>query len=454
VAAMSNTDLPAPAKSLLVRNIIGGVVAALGVALIAMGANAAGGNGRWSIGAGSFFLLIGLIVLTPLLSRPVLSGVRPLLARAFGVSGNLAVLGARRNPRRTAATASALAIGLTLITGLSVLGVSIGRTVDMATVDNLKADYMVRMANGLPLDDSVADEITKVPGVTAATALESAYFDVDDKASAVTAADPASLARTVNITMVSGSRSALAQGKLLVDDKTAKSHGWKVGDAVQASYPDGTKAELTIGGTFADNLVLSPVVISDQLLAPHVDKPEIPQVLVKVTGGASARTAQAITDGLGDNPAITVTDQQGIRNTFGGAINTMLSIMYGLLGMSLIIAALGVVNTLAMSVFERRREIGMLRAIGLDRRRVRSMIRLEAVVISLFGAVSGVVLGLFISWAIGATIAPDVQGYVMVLPWTRIAIFLGLAALVGVLAAVWPARHAARLDVLEAIKTE
>ncbi|GGU80106.1 hypothetical protein GCM10010211_52780 [Streptomyces albospinus] len=128
--------------------------------------------------------------------------------------------------------------------------------------------------------------------------------------------------------------------------------------------------------------------------------------------------------------------------------------MYGLLGMSLIIAVLGVINTLAMSVFERRSEIGMLRAVGLDHGAVKRMIRLESVVISLFGAVAGVVLGLFIAWAAGDAITPDVQGCVMVVPWPRIALFLPLAALLGVLAASWPARRAANLDLLGAIKTE
>ncbi|AEW94460.1 MULTISPECIES: ABC transporter permease [Streptomycetaceae] len=454
VAAMSNAELPAKRKSLVVRNVIGALVAAIGVGLIALGAATGGSSGRWSIAGGGFFLLIGVIMLTPLLSQPVLSAVRPLLAKVFGVSGNLAARNARRNPRRTAATASALAIGLTLITGLSVLGVSLGRSIDKSTVDSLSADYMVKMANGMPLDASVADEVAKVPGVTATTALEAAYFDVDGKFSAISAADPGTLTKTVRIGMVTGSASALADGKILVEERTAHNRGWKVGDAVQARFPDGRHGELTVGGTFHDNLVLSPIVLPAGMLAPHVDKAEIPQVLVRTAGGASDRTAQAITDGLGDNPSITVIDRQGIRDSYGGMINSMLEIMYGLLGMSLVIAVLGVVNTLAMSVFERRRELGMLRAIGLDRRQVKSMIRQEAVVISLFGAVTGVVLGLFLAWAIGSTLAGDVPGYVMVLPWTRMLVFLALAALVGVLAAVWPARRAARLDILQAIKTE
>lgn len=159
-------------------------------------------------------------------------------------------------------------------------------------------------------------------------------------------------------------------------------------------------------------------------------------------------------DALGDNPAMSVMDRQDIRDMFGGFINTALNIMYGLLAMALLIAVLGVVNTLAMSVFERQQEIGMLRAIGLDRGRVKRMIRLEAVVISVFGAVIGVGLGVFLGWAIGRTLSSDIPGYALVIPWDRLGIFLLLAGLVGVLASLWPARSAAKLNMLTAIKTE
>ncbi len=454
VAAMSNAELPAPARSLLVRNILGALVSAGGAALVVLGAAAAGTTGRWEVGIGAFLLVVGVMVLTPLLSTPVLALLRPPLAGVFGVSGNLAARNARRNPRRTAATASALAIGLTLITGLSVIGVSIGQVIDKRTVDDLSADYMVRMASGGVLSPSVAQRLATVPGVTDATALEASTVRVGDRISAVTAADPASLTRTVRISTVSGSVSALGRGEILMLDKTAANRHLRTGDRLPVVFPDGKKTSVVLGGTFADNLALSPVVMPDTLLDPHVSVREVPQVLVRTAGGASARNAQAITDGLGDNPAISVMDRQAIRDTFGGLIDSMLNIMYGLLGMSLIIAVLGVVNTLAMSVFERRREIGMLRAVGLERGRVKRMIRVEAVVISLFGAVSGVVLGLFLAWATGDTFSADVPGYVMVLPWSRVALFLALAALVGVLAAVWPARRAARLDILEAIRTE
>jgi putative ABC transport system permease protein len=175
---------------------------------------------------------------------------------------------------------------------------------------------------------------------------------------------------------------------------------------------------------------------------------------VKTAGGASAAHERALTHALGDSPAFRIEDRQDIRNSYGGSVNTALGILYGLLAMALIIAVLGVVNTLAMSVFERQQEIGMLRAIGLNRPGVKRMIRVEAVVISLFGAVLGIVLGVFLAWAIGQTFKSSLPGYELVMPWTRILIFLGLSGVVGVLASLWPARSAARLDMLTAVKTE
>lgn len=203
------------------------------------------------------------------------------------------------------------------------------------------------------------------------------------------------------------------------------------------TYLDDTKARLTIGATYEPNEFASPTLISTALLDPHEEKPHTGQVFVSMAGGATEANEKALIDALGDNPAITVADQQDIRNMFGGMINTALNIMYGLLGMALIIAVLGVVNTLAMSVFERQQEIGMLRAIDLDRRRVKRMIRLEAVVISVFGALIGVGLGAFLAWAVGETIRSSIPSYELVLPWDRIGIFLLLAGLVGVLAALW-----------------
>ncbi|MER6106191.1 FtsX-like permease family protein [Streptomyces sp. NPDC001832] len=453
VAAMNSVHATATVKSLVLRNSIGGALTALGSAVIVAGA-AMGSDGRTVIAAGAFFALIGVIVLIPLLSRPVIALVRPLLKRLFGVSGKLAAQNAVRNPRRTGATASALAIGLTLVTGISVLGVTVGEAVDRMTTDNIKADYMVSMANGDSLDPSALSALEKADGVEAVSPNQYAWPEVGGTPLMASGVAPGDVSKLFAIKTVSGSVDSLGDNEFAVDQKTAKSNGWKTGDTVAVEYEDGKKEKLKVGAIYEDNEFLSPVLMSKDLLNQHSDHPYIREIWLKMDGGETAANEKTVVKALGDNPAMSVIDRQGIRDMSGGAINTALNIMYGLLAMALIIAVLGVVNTLAMSVFERQQEIGMLRAIGLDRRRVKRMIRLEAVVISLFGAVIGVVLGTFLGWAIGQTLKSSIPDYALIIPWGRIGIFLVLAALVGVLASLWPARGAAKLNMLTAIKTE
>ncbi|MFF8913790.1 ABC transporter permease [Streptomyces sp. NPDC015032] len=453
VAAMSSVHAVATVKSLVLRNSIGGVLALLGAVGIVAGA-AKGSSGRTLIGVGAFLALIGVIVLIPLLSRPVIALVRPLLKRLFGVSGKLAAQNAVRNPRRTGATASALAIGLTLVTGISVLGVTLGQAIDRATTDNIKADYMVSMASGNPLDESALTALEKAPGVTAVSPQQAASFQVKEDYQSASGVTPGDVEKIFALNTVSGSLDSLSKGEIAVNDKTAKSNGWKTGDTLPVTFEDDKKGTLKIGAIYQANDLLASVLMPRSIVDAHQSRPEIREVWLKMDGGVSKAHEQALIDALGDNPAMSVMDRQDIRDTFGGFINQALNIMYGLLAMALIIAVLGVVNTLAMSVFERQQEIGMLRAIGLDRRRVKRMIRLEAVVISLFGAVVGVVLGTFLGWAIGESLKSDIPDYALVIPWDRIAVFLVLAGLVGVLAALWPARSAAKLNMLTAIKTE
>lgn len=457
VAAMSSVHAVASTKSLVVRNSIGAVITLLGAAGITGGAATGGSDGRMLIGAGAFFALIGVIVLIPLLSRPVIALFRPLLQGVFGVAGKLAGQNAVRNPRRTGATASALAIGLTLVTGLSVLGVTLGQAIDKMTTDNIRADYMISMASGGALDASALEAIEKAKGVAAVSPQQATSLEIKDTWHSASAVTPGDVEKVFDLKTVSGSLASLGKGQIAIAEDTAKSNGYKVGDTLPANFGDADdphRADVTVGAVYRGNEFLSPVLVPASLVAPYETRPYIPEIWVAMDGGASDANEQALVDALGDNPAISVMDQQDIRNLFGGFINTALNIMYGLLAMALLIAVLGVVNTLAMSVFERQQEIGMLRAIGLDRRRVKRMIRLEAVVISLFGAVIGVGLGTFLGWAIGETIRGEIPGYALVLPWDRIGVFLLLAGVVGVLAAMWPARSAARLNMLTAIKTE
>lgn len=451
---MNSAHAVATVKSLVVRNTIGGVITLLGTAAIVGGAAKAGSDGQLLIAGGTFLALIGVIVLIPLLSRPAIALVRPLLRRLFGVSGKLAAQNAVRNPRRTGATASALAIGLTLVTGISVLGVTLGQAVDKVTTDNIKADYMVSMASGDALDESALTALEKAEGVTAASPQQAVWLTIGGQGVSASGVTPGDVQRVLTVDTVAGSLDTLEKGQIAVAEKTAKSHGWKPGDTVSVTYKDKKKETLEVGALYKDNEFLSPVLIPRATVAPHEGKGDIQEVWVKTGGGASAAHEQALVDALGDNPGMSIMDRQDIRDMFGGGVNLAMNIMYGLLGMALIIAVLGVVNTLAMSVFERQQEIGMLRAIGLDRRRVKRMIRLEAVVIALFGALVGIGLGLFLGWAIGQTVAASIPQYVLVIPWGRIAVFLLLAGAVGVLAALWPARSAAKLNMLTAIKTE
>ncbi|MFJ3925457.1 ABC transporter permease [Streptomyces sp. NPDC090022] len=456
VAAMGSAHLPQSTKGLVVLNSVGGTITALGAAMILWGSSKGGETGRWIIGGGAFFTLVGIAVLIPMLSRPLIALIRPLLERVFGVAGNLAARNAVRNPRRTGVTAGMLTIGLTLVTGLTVLGVTIGQAIDKSTTDNIKADYVLSMASGDSLDPTVLTALEKAPGVTAVSPQQSGYFiDGAKTYHSASGVNPATIDRLINLKVVSGSTASLAQGQVAVADKTAEKAGLSVGSTIDAMFGDGKKQTLKIGAVYEENELVSPYVMDARLIgAEEGAKPEIRQVFVKMDGGESKANEQKVIDALGDNPAIKIADKQDMRNEMGGVINLMLNLMYGLLGMALIIAVLGVVNTLAMSVFERTQEIGMLRAVGLDRGRVKNMIRLEAVVISLFGAVLGIGLGTFLAWALGRTFKASIPDYELVIPFDRIGVFLLLAGVVGVLAAMWPARSAARLNMLTAIKTE
>ncbi|WP_330447176.1 ABC transporter permease [Streptomyces anulatus] len=456
VAAMSSVHATASTKSLVLRNSIGGVIALIGAAGIVGGAGAGGTSGRQLVAGGAFFALIGVIILIPLLSRPVIALVRPLLKKLFGVSGKLASQNAVRNPRRTGATASALAIGLTLVTGISVLGVTLGQAIDKMTTDNIKADYLISMANGGPLDQSALTALERADGISALSPQVPSWFEVDGGGYSASGVTPGDVEQVFALKTVSGSLGSLKDGQVAVGSKTAKTHGWKTGDTIPVTFEDDKKGKITVGALYEENDFLSPFVIPKALADEHSTstRPEIREIWIKADGGATDANEKSIVNALGDNPAMSVMDRQDIRDSFGGFINTALNIMYGLLAMALLIAVLGVVNTLAMSVFERQQEIGMLRAIGLDRGRVKRMIRLEAVVISLFGAVIGVGLGVFLGWAIGQTLSADIPGYALVIPWDRLGVFLLLACLVGVLASLWPARSAAKLNMLTAIKTE
>ncbi|MET7738295.1 FtsX-like permease family protein [Streptomyces sp. NPDC005402] len=450
VAAIGSAHLPVTTRSLVLRNVLGGLITLLGAAVVVVGAGAGGSKGGGLVGFGAFLAVIGVIVLIPLLSRPVIALVRPLLRRGFGVSGKLAGQNAIRSPRRTGATASALAIGLTLVSALTVLGVTLSQSTDKMTTDIVKADYKITDV-GAGLDASSVAALRKVRGVRAVSQERQAWMEVggiQEDVSAVTLPD---FAKAFHLPVVSGSQDALANGQLAVAEAEARANGWKVGDTLPVTYEGGKSGKLTVGAVFESNDVVLPVVVSAHVTAPHAAGATVTKIYLTTDGSTNEK---ALADAFPGRPGIKIDDRQDIRDELSGAFDTVLNVMYGLLAISLVIAVLGVVNTLAMSVFERQREVGMLRAVGLDRPGVTRMIQLEAVVISLFGAVIGIGVGSFLGWAVCEVTKADIPGYALVLPWGRFGLFLLLAALVGLVAAMWPARTAARLHMLTAIKTE
>ncbi|WP_329150490.1 ABC transporter permease [Streptomyces sp. NBC_01456] len=464
VAAMNSVHAAATTKSLVVRNVIGALFAGAGTAavLVAVSLDDGKDTSRYMMGLGGMLLLIGVFVLTPLLSRPLIALGGPVL-RGFGIAGLLARQNALRNPRRTAATASALMIGLTLITGMTVIAGSVQQGISKVAASALKADYSISMVQGQggSLPPSAEKAVKGAAGVSAVTPLRKDMVRVGTGTGAdsrtvtgVTGVDGKTFGSLGKLDFTKGSLGSLHGDRVVVADSTAKEYGLRSGSRFPVTFPDGKKADLTVSGIFEGNQMFNGIILDNGTLAPHQKRITTDQLLVKMDGGATAAHKDELVKALGKNPALTISDKQDISDAVSKLFTILLNMLYGLLGMAVVVAVLGVVNTLAMSVFERSQEIGMLRAIGLDRRGIKQMVRLESLIISLFGGVLGTGLGVFLGWAVGKLIEGGLPTYELVLPWGELALFLGLAGLVGVLAALWPALRAARLNMLEAIKAE
>ncbi|WP_164414834.1 ABC transporter permease [Streptomyces salinarius] len=445
VAAMNSVHADAGTRSLVVRNTIGALLAAGGIAV-----SATSGSNE-TLGLGALLLVIGVFVLTPLLSRPVISAAAPLL-RPFGTIGKLARQNAVRNPRRTAATASALMVGLTLITGLTVIANGVQQAIDRMAADALKADFVVVMSNMRDLSPEIAERLAEQPDVDLTSPMRPVPVRIGNDDESLTGVDGKTIDDLIKVDFTAGSLAGLTGDKAVVDTDTAEKYGWKLGSSFTVSYEDGERGTLRVSGIYRGNQMIQGVMLDNATATPHLTKVVDRQVMVKSTSGDSGAVGDRLYEALGSNPALQIQTKADISREVAQVISLMLNILYGLLAMAVIVAVLGVVNTLALSVTERQREIGMLRAIGVSRQGVQRMVRLESVVISLFGGLLGVVLGVFFAWAVGEQIGAGMPTYELAVPWGSLIVFLLLSAAVGVLAALWPARRAARTQVLDAIK--
>ena len=456
VAAMRD-DVSIPERSLRRRTVIGSVLAAGSVAAIAGGLASASSNaGRAAalVGAGSEALVLSGIALSPVLSRPFISAAGRLLPRFWGRPGSLARENALRNPRRTAATASALMIGLALVTAFSVLGASTNKSVDALIDSSVGADFIVSSATQQPFTSEVAKKVSTIDGVSSVTRERFGQVELDGKKTFLTAVDPASLDAAVKLDYVAGSTSGLTGTALIVDEATAKKNGWRLGAQVSALFQGGERRTLTIGGIYRANQIVGSYVVPISTFTAAGGSTQDRFVYVDVRKGAdNAAVRSSLEKVLDGYPVVSLKDQTEFKTEQKGQVNQLLLIVNALLVLSVLIAVLGIVNTLAMSVIERTHEIGLLRAVGMSRKQLRRMIRLESVVISVYGAVLGVVLGLVFGISLVRTL-DSVGISELAVPGVNVAAFVVVAGVVGVLAAIWPARRAARLDVLQAIATE
>lgn len=450
VAALGAAEPAAPARLGSVRTGVSTALVVTGVIAALYGALTTGKDARAVIGLGAALALTGTIGLIPLLSRPFTSLVRPLLVRLSPVHGDLAARNTVRDPRRTGATAAALAIALALASGLSVLGASATQYLDGATTRDITADYLVQgTSGGQRLTPATAEPLKKLPGATYSPLNQSTEYHIGGVRSVLTGVDPATIGRLLRYEVTEGSLDSLGQGKIAVADYKAGANGWKVGQSLPVER-DGKRGEVTIGAVYRaeeQSKVLPSITAPDSLVDRYDSTPSTDSIVVATAGGPGRAALAGVVKALGDNPALSVLDKDGIRAEDTSGIGDQLNIFYAMLSMALVIAALGITNTLAMSVLERRKEIGTLRALGLDRAGVTRMIRIEALLVGALGATVGTVMGVFLGWALGRTLQESVAGYALVIPWDRLALGVLLAMAGALLASLWPARRAARVDI-------
>ena len=449
VAALRTSAPPAP-RALVRRNVAGIAVTALGAA----GTATASGSDDFELAtAAGAVLLLGLIVLTPLLVLGATALLRRPLVRLAGVHGQLAVENARRNPRRTAATSAMLMIGLALVSATTVGVTSAARQEAARAEHGMISDLRVEPVEFADIDRGTARRIARLPDAEAATPTATASVHLHgDRFLGATVVDPRAVARVARLTVHEGSLDRLDHG-IAVTRSEARRLRLHLGSRISGTLQGtGARIRLPVVAIYDGPSALEPALLPAGALPARADRaeygPSIQSVLVRARPGRTAALKDEIRGRLA-NPALLVRDRADAGAEAVRSLHPVLNISYAMLSVAVLIGVLGLVNTMVMAVSERVGEFGMLRAVGLDRGGVASVVRLESVVISLLGAVLGVAAGT----AVGAAAVAG-QGARISVPWGTLGVFLTVATVIGVLAAMWPGRQAARIPLLRALRTD
>lgn len=465
MAALADAEIAGVGRPLKIRAAIGLVVGAAGVAALVGCATAEKTSSAASLlGLGLVLTLIATVIAGPLLVRPVIRVLGGAFPALFGSIGRMSQRNALRNPRRTGATAAALMVGLALVSGMSVASASMTKSFDEQIDKTLGADFVVQNSNFMPFSQEITEKVRDTEGAGLIVRQRFAPVKVsmpDGKNIETTAAGyDRPLDDVARVTYVEGGTpQALAPQSIAMQRDFAQDHKARVGSKLPVEFPGGRKTELTVSALTdqpgAEGFgVEGGIFFSLKTVEEFVPGGQDSALYVNAASGTGADTLRdRLEKTLDPYPQVQVRDQADYKELIREQIAVMLYLVYALLGLAIIIAVLGVINTLALSVVERTREIGLLRAIGLARRQLRRMIRLESVVIAVFGALLGLALGLV--WGVAAQQVLALQGMTaFAIPWTTVIAVLIGSVVVGLAAALLPALRASRMNVLAAIAHE
>jgi putative ABC transport system permease protein len=418
-----------------------------------LGYGLVGGGALLFVGIGAAITFVGVAILSALIVRPAARAVGAPL-RVLGVPGRLGAGNAMRNPRRTASTAGALMVGLGLMAFVAIFGASVRASTDRVIADTVRADLFISSSSFNGFGPQVAQGLRSVPQIDAVFELRMVEARIGGDPATVTGVDPATIGKVAALEVGSGSIVALDVNSILVQEDVAAEHGWSVGDQVSVRFARTGTQTFEVAGTYARDELVGSYVISMGAYEANVTEQLDQGVLATAVPGTSVADAQdAAERALADFPNVEVRNQAQFRQEQASQIDGVMSLISALLLLAVVISLFGIVNTLGLSIHERRHEIGLLRAVGMSRRQVRRMVLSESVIVALLGALLGTGIGLFFGWAVQSSLAG--KGITQfVVPGAQLAQYVGIAALAGLLAGFVPAVRAARLRILDAIAYE